>query len=219
MMNTRIGFVFSLMIGFCLAIALSPQTIAAEVNLIRDGSFEETTLDENQNVIPANFRFSRYSGDAPAALDTTIARTGNHSMRIEGDGETRVSIYAYPGNYIAVEGGQTYKVSIWYRHAAEDQGAQVGATQLRIMAFDSQRAKVNWDMNWIPDPLAGDYQVMSGENLHILAWRDAPDDWAELTAEFTLPSDVAYLYPEAFNWYGDGTVWFDDFALFLILAD
>lgn len=180
----------------------SPHGIAAETNLIRNPSFEEI----NENGVPTHFIFSRYSGNVLPVVDTTIARTGNNSVRITGDGNSRPAI-AY--QLRDIQGGGTYRVGIWYRHAAEDQGAQVGATLLRLMAFDGT-AKINWNLDWIVDPHEGEFQSAGGENLHIYAWRDAPDEWGVLAVTFTIPENVDRISIEPFSFWGKGTVWFDD---------
>lgn len=179
--------------------------VANDNNLVVNGSFEEIEGDR-----PRSFTLVRYAGDTlTAAVDPTVARTGTHSVRIDGDGTSRSAFR----KRMLIEGGQTYRVSIWYRHDEDDGGVQINKTMLRLMGFDQNMQKVFWSMDWMVDKFEGEFQIAGGENLHIYAWQDAPNEWKSLAATFTLPHNVTTLDIEGFNWLGEGTVWFDDLSL------
>lgn len=174
-------------------------------NLIPNSSFE----DVNQDGRPSGFWFGVYQGDAQISVDNTVARTGKNSVRITGNGDDRGMF----GIRLQITGGKSYRFSIWYRTTdTMVPGKALG----RLMAYkttgSTEGDKVPWKLDWIIDPYEGEYQI-SGNNLHVLAWQEAVNDWKCLTVAFKLPQNVIAIQVEGFNWLGNGTVWFDDVSL------
>lgn len=197
-------------IALCLVLllgAVSPVFASEPMseNLLKNGSFEEVGEDGK----PVSFGFGVYEGDAKVTVDSTVARTGQNSVQITGDGKSRGLF----GTSVAVEGGKAYRASVWYRTT---DSVAIGSVILRVMAYHDQvtsdDTKERWQAAWLLDPFEGEFQV-TGPNLHVHNWRAAVDDWGLLTVSFTVPDEVVALRIEGFNWYGDGHVWFDDVSL------
>lgn len=186
-----------------VAPALASETTGE--NLLNNGSLEELN-DEGR---PVSYNFGVYQGDAEVTVDTTVARTGQNSVRIDGDGRSRGLV----GTGLQVEGGKSYRASVWYRTTDT---IELGTVSLRIMAYTepetSDGNKAPWQMSWFLDPFEADIQLQ-GPNAHVRNWQAAVDEWRLLTVSFKLPENVVALRLEGFNWLGNGSVWFDDFSV------
>lgn len=175
-------------------------------DLITNGSFETVA----SNGRPEGFSTWIAAGTPELAMDENVARTGMRSVRISGNGQARASF----GRKVAISGGGAHQFTVWYRCSDSISGGQVA---VRLMAFktdgSSENDKVPWNLDWVEQPETGWYEV-NGNNFHILPLMEADgDSWQPLTATFVLPENVIRLEIGLFNWYGDGTVWFDDISL------
>ena len=198
------GVVVALLVLFNVFSAGNASAPAYE-NLIENASFEAV----NEQGRPWPHSLAVYEGSAKVTIDSGQARTGQNSVRIEGDGKSR-GLFT---TGVSVEGGKAYRVSLWYR---TDETIELGTVRLRLMAYHQPQTsddnKVPWQFDWLLDPYEGDFQI-EGPNFYALNWQTAVDQWRLLTVSFRLPDAVVALRVEGFNWRGNGIVWFDDVSL------
>ena len=171
-------------------------------NLIANGSFERLSAEQ----WPDGFGTWVGAGEPVITVDRAVARTGDQSVAITGDGSARANV----NTSVSVVGGSSYRLTVWFRVT---EGMTPSALVVRLQAFDGQ-VKVPWEMDWVLDRSQVSAHVASGN----FSLSPLEDTWAELTwlpmtVTFDLPVDVNRVAIDLFNWFGNGTVWFDDLSL------
>ncbi|MGI6082089.1 MAG: heparinase II/III domain-containing protein [Limnochordia bacterium] len=188
-----------------LLVLVSTMTVAHSSSLIPNGDFEQLGAGR----LPAGFSTWAGQGSPEFALDSDHAYSGQHSVRITGDGDDRGSFNVT----LPWESG-TYKATIRYKISPE---MAAEAVVLRMMAFHSagsaETDKIGWNINRIA-PGPGATALPQGRNLHVVPLKESADEeWDLLEVVFTVPDEVVRIQFNLFNWLGTGTVWFDDFRI------
>lgn len=173
-----------------------------EENLIANGSFEIVSVDW-----PDGFGRFTGAGTPVFAVDSQVKRTGERSISITADKDSRGNTHTSVG----VEGDASYRLTVWYRAT---EGIEPGDIIVRLQAYDGDNNKVNWDLDWVYDRSEVDAHVASGNlSINPLSTVTPGDTWQSLTASFTVPANVTKISIDLWNWYGEGTVWYDDLSL------
>lgn len=156
-------------------------------NLLANGGFEETQTREGwlDNTAPTYTDIWRASGTPVFALDTTVARGGNHSVRIEAAASSRGAAVIETRD---IQIGKTYRISGWMK--TED---IAGKALVRLQAG---RTGGNLLINIIDKTGTHDWTYF--ERLLTIPDNAVNPPWLKI---------------EAFLENSTGKVWYDDFAV------
>ena len=209
MLSMRRLAIILVMIFSCTAALYAGQVDS----LITNGDFSVL----NDQGFPESWHASRFSGTAAIAVDVTVYRSAGRSVRLDGDGNSRIAASTARLN---ITGNATYRFSVWYRTPGSAQGAVSRADHViaRLQAWSvdekGQLIKVLWDDRRTRTSSTTAFEVAGGENLHLKPSSDPGEgEWRCLEAEFQLPEHAAVLQVNLFNWFGPDTVWYDDVSL------
>ncbi|MDR6882047.1 polysaccharide lyase family 8 super-sandwich domain-containing protein [Bacillus sp. 3255] len=174
-----------------------PKAQAAAVNLLNNGSFEQTTttLDANWNGVttPAPVGWGLWiptgSGKAPnqtvrVSLDSTIYHEGSKSILFDAFATSRVSVNQ---SVLTVTPGKSYRLKVWVK---TENVTGTGA-YFRTQYYNTSKV--------------GDGPASA----KLLGTKD----WTMQQVFMTIPSNVTKLVVEPFLETGKGKVWFDDMSL------
>jgi hypothetical protein len=153
--------------------------------------------------VPEAWTVNLWSTNSAVYMDTTVAHSGEKSVRISAPAGARASIWQYG----AVKAGHTYQFSVWYR--TKDALAS-DAIYARLY---THTPTVPWDYSWFVDLTEADFEVTSSGNLHIYG-ENTGGEWKRITATFTLPNDIpsVRVRVEFFNYRGIADLWVDSFS-------
>ena len=86
---------------------------AAGSNLLVNGGFEETASASGwtNNLAPAGWTRYVFTGSPAFSVDSTVAHTGQHSVRLDAASTSRGTVFQQTG----VEVGKTYRISGWMK--------------------------------------------------------------------------------------------------------
>lgn len=177
-------------------------------NLLFNGGLEYISPSTNQ---PHGFNCYAASGSPVIATDTSVKRSGYRSLKITCGTADRGEAAAAAWSKVA---GRSYQLTLWYQ---TDALMTAGGVKIRLMAWKNagtaETDKIPWQMQWITS-ISGATVEINGNNLHLTPTVLVPGEWKPCTITFRLPATVTdRLTAEYFNWYGNGTVWFDDLTL------
>ncbi len=181
--------------------------VVTSQNLVLNPGFESLSASN----LPDSFSCYAATGSPVIAADASVTRTGYVSLKMTCDSTSRAE--ALPSRYGNVAGNK-YQLTLWY----QTNGAiAANAVIVRLMAWktsgNTESDKIPAQSSWITS-ISGATAQITGNNLHIIANQTSAGTWTPITVTFQLPSTVANgLSLEYFNWYGNGTVWFDDLSL------
>ena len=186
----------------CAFLLLPAMAIAQE-----DTNRSAPDLRDGSNVLPnAGFEQNADADDRPDAWgggdwktgstiahDTSVAHTGNASVRIECDNDRQRGSYSFrpqvtPGPWI---------FEAWYRTEQMQAEAKKGPVA-RLIAVDDQ-----------------------GQQCAVVHVYGEPTEgqWRQLSHSFELPEGAKQINLDLFNFFAPGTVWWDDVALRFDLAE
>lgn len=174
------------------------------VNLISNPSLEKMTGNK-----PAEIDYTFQEGKPSIEVDTSVAHTGNQSVKITCTNADRGAI----GKRIKLQGGKTYRFSAWYKTSP---GVQPADVTLRLMfsksaSGSSEADKVPLSQEMLVDPSEGTFRL--GANNHIDGRADATQNWQQLRMTVQVPTSVMSVTLQVFNWKANGAVWVDDLAV------
>jgi hypothetical protein len=200
-------------------IPIGPAPVYVAKNLVVNSGFELL----NASGTAKNFSYISYNGAPTIAVDGATSHSGSNSIQIYGSGTTNRG--AVSGSRIPVIGGRQYKLTVWYRSAGS---ISADAILSRLMAWHtaggtSEADKDPWVLSGTQNPAAavctvlqGATDALNGSNVLVKSSQTSPNQWSNFSATFQLPATTVELSIELFNWYGDGTVWFDDASISLV---
>lgn len=188
--------------------------------LLSFGHFDDIGLGENGFPEGEHRHIGLNKGDV--YVDDKEAWSGIHSLYIEGIGGSQANGFGVDTAMTRpLEGGETYRFTVWYRAPealATGQGSRIYAR------ISSGSTNIHWDEAWF-DPLPDGSQYYITPSRHLLYIRvrnsarqdpNDPQDWHPLTVTFTLPPGVDVK--SVVNVYNDSTesLWIDDLSLQLL---
>jgi hypothetical protein len=168
--------------------ANSPPATSGRPNLVRNPSFEE----------PGVWRIVRAGGsDLPTLHDTTVARTGNNSARIDHfPGGNCPGICGYWTPPMAVTPGQQYEISAWFKLSDTLVGQSGIYVTLRVAGA------------------GGTFEPLFG---FPAGARTA--EWTQVVRSLTVPATSAAIVIDISWWRNiefpnaQGTIWLDDISV------
>jgi hypothetical protein len=177
-------------------------------NLLFNGGFEYINAATNR---PQSFNCFAAGGSPTIVADQNVSHTGYVSLKMTGSGSDRANASAPAISNVA---GKKYQATLWYQTGGS---IAADAVLIRLMAWknagSAETDKIPWQRSWITSSSGATAQI-SGNNLHVKASQTSPGQWRQMSITFTLPPTVNNrLSIEFFNWYGKGTVWYDDVSL------
>lgn len=201
-----VGIIVLLLISSgCVLMMEEPK----EVNLVRNGSFEEAKSDG----LAAHWGYGVNRGEGEGARDFTMVKDGTVSFRISGISEDCLAQInqRLDGNDGLVADG-TYRLRLWYR--TEDVGLSTRnepftvpvVVRLRFRDANGQEIPATEDLILSDAP----QHVVYYNNIHLGMLELATEEWEEFSVEFRTPANLDYMFLELFLWHTSGTVWFDD---------
>lgn len=229
----------------CSAFSEKLPSEPTNAELLPNTSFENVEVVDGI-VMPVGWRAQQHHTEStppPLAnvfeIDDQIARTGNQSIKLPpGGGSSHVGVH----HSLNVEGGKTYKFTVWYRSVPGiDWDTREGLHQqpqyltVRLLAFkteaDNQTSsnRLNWTTDWTVETGSGTEARKRADNdqsINLYTTRRGLQDgeWYPLEYTFTLPSNAASIQIALSNRYGrkasssnsyneDAIVWYDDVSL------
>jgi hypothetical protein len=177
-------------------------------NLHFNGGIEYVNPTTN---LPQGFNCFAAGGSPSIATDTSVKRSGNRSLKLTCGTADRGEAAAAAWSNVA---GRSYQLTMWYQTGGSMSASGV---KVRLIAWknagSAETDKIPWSAQWITSVSGGTVDI-NGNNLYLAAAATSPGGWKSCTITFQLPTSVTNrLTAEYFNWYGNGTVWFDDLSL------
>ncbi len=165
------------------ALALAAGLPARAANLLRNPGFEQG--DVGWSVAGHTwYEAPKGSGLSAFGVDTTVAHTGRHSLRLNGRDNRGVGLQR-----VDCQPGLDYRASAWVR--TQGLGPVEAGFDVGLLAADNR-----WIDGVAPKALTGDH------------------DWTLLSVDFTPPPGTRYLQLHLFTRAANrGVVWFDDIDL------
>jgi hypothetical protein len=160
------------------------QIFAAQENLVSNPGFEQTNAT---NQLPSGGWWAfEGRGKTTAAVDTSVARTGKASLRLNGDAEAK---FTFVSQKFEVAPGDELHFQVWVR--AKD----LPTNQSTITAGLAFRHK--------------DARVIQRDYFHI---EKPGDEWSLISGTAHAPAEAVSAEVHLGYANGPGTVWFDDVA-------
>lgn len=155
------------------------------------------------------------SGQATATYDNTVAHTGVQSVKLYGNNTSDRT--EFMGNSYRLPLVPKCNFSVWYKTAGSLANSAVCG---RFKVSDKDGNVISpVDTSWasIQD---GCTTFLSG-SLYFKAASFTPpqNNWTKMSLQLSLPCEAKYIKVELFNFYGVGTVWYDDISLTSISGD
>jgi len=169
-------------------------------DFLSDGGFED--LDAATG-LPYDAGTYAYAGAPSFASDTATAHGGSRSLRITGTPSDRG---AFQLDDSPVVGGHHYRFTVWYQTGG---GFAASAVVPRVQLIDPAGAQIVWNLGWISDS-AGDTPAVAAGCLTMTATSASVGAWKSMTLAFRAPPNAARFRIELFDWFGNGSVWYDD---------
>lgn len=192
--------------------ALESQHRLPGEEFVINGRFEML----NEQGFPDAFHMSRFTGEAEVIPDESVYRSSGRSVRVGGDGRSRVAVST---GRLDVVGGETYVFKVWYRSndpVTNDELSShvVARLQAWSMSHDGESEKVLWDGEKTSTPQTTLFEIVGKENLHLFPAEEGESgEWYALEAIFELPESTDTLQINLFNWFGKEAIWYDDVSL------
>lgn len=153
--------------------------------MLPNGSFEQ---DADGNGVPDGWTINRFDTESTVQLDNTVAHTGKHSIRIDGDAKGRAGVVVgFRGKQVEVNAA--YLLSGWVK--GEGESASSYGTSVRITSVGADGSV-----------LKSDYRVVN----------PVPRDWAPVEWLVALPEGTTSFNLVFFH-HGEGKAWWDDVSL------
>lgn len=196
-----------------------PAPIVRPYELLTFGNFED--IEQGEDGFPEGHRhIGLNKGDV--FVDDSISRSGEHSLYIEGTGGSQANGFGVETSATRpLEGGETYKLTVWFR---APKALELGQGQNIYARISTGSTSIHWDEEWF-EPLEPGSQyklALSNHLLYIRALSTArqdsndPNDWHPLSVTFTVPpganlGGVVNVYNDS-----DQPLWIDDLSLQLM---
>lgn len=148
-----------------------------------------------------------YEGSPVMWIDTEIAHSGTRSLALRSDAQSRGAANV-PAR---LKGGGNYRVTFYYK---TDDKIKPGAAKVRLCFMASGGVRLPWtkDNNYVVD--ASEWGTVSiGGNLATVSLEPSPDKWTRLSVVISSPAEDTTLMVNPVNFFGEGTVWFDDLEI------
>lgn len=199
-------------------------------------SFEELRT-VNGIVAPVDYNPAEDGGSSNALplsdlflVDSTVSRSGSHSVKLVGHASSRPAL----SHLVNVEGGKTYKFSVWFRSvdgidwdSAGPEHEEPVYLTVRLQVRNEQGQTIDWTPDWV---IAGDQTVArkrssGSKDIHLYTTRRGEQDggWYPLEVTLAVPEEAASIRISLMNWYGrsdrynkEADVWYDDISLKLV---
>ena len=229
----------------CLALGfMTPVDLPALVDctgILPNCSFEEVqvvVVGGDAIEVPAGYTAAQEHSTASAPplshaflVDDTVARSGKQSVKMPGaSASSRVALTTV----VPVDGGKTYKFSVWFRsvdgidwNSAGAQHEEPEYLTVRLQVMDEANQYLPWTDEWV---IPGDQTTARvrtaavANHIHLYTKRRGVQDdgWYPLEVTLHLPQEARNLRISLMNWYGrpagarynkESTVWYDDISL------
>ena len=160
-----------------IMILMVPMFIALDINVME--KIHSNGYGKNKWIFTQN-----------ASWDSTVFHSGNHSAKIEIQGNESKISGMWISNHISVKPNTTYVFSVW----GKTKGAGGGSPALRIIEQNDN------DEKWFKP--------------NDLGFEKGSNDWMRKEIKFVTFKNTSKIYIYANIWKGYGTFWFDDVELY-----